>query len=743
MRRPLPHVRPLILWSAALLPLASPLCGQAPTGLAVKTATNKQVVLTWSGAAASYSVQRAPLGGTFSTIATATTATYTDNSIDAYTTYQYQVLNGTAASGSVTEGPPPAGVTNAAPAPLVGATPSTTYGYNIALALDGNGDPAFAFLWDDPNNDGEHNDTQLLFRSWNRAKYAWNAVLKLATVADVANSSCSVTSLAYDTSTNAFAVASDSFTGPTGQRVIVLYVSTDGGATWSLKNSFNKNTGDSRGPSLALANGNLYLVHQTDYIGLTYVTGQLNQSPTTWSSKNPPTVPGIYMDSIFGESLALDSARNPAIAFWAANQTDGANGMLLYWKPAGAATPLKVMDSQDNGDGGPVKLVFFNLNPRVTVGVQRNDGDFAQIVHFAHSEDGGLTWLTPVLVPPDGNSTSDFPFDMALTSTGSVAVGFGQNGNYGDDSHKCGNPKLSLSTDLTHFTTCSFAGKDVTANFGVFPAGLQVAYGGNDKLYYLWLESSDTQANTGVLMYREPPAGAITGPSISGVSDGASFRPNIVAGSWVTITGANLSRTTRTWAGSDFNNGNNLPLALDGVSVKINGLSAAVYFISPGQVNVQAPSPINGSVSAQVTSAGVASNTITATASSNAPAFFAYAAGTKTYPAAVFPNGLIVGDPAVSGTAVSKAKPGDIILFYATGIGTSPAGGIIGAPIVYSNPLTVTIGGVNAIVQFAGLVASGEFQLNVVVPNLTPGEYPVVVSTAGQSSQPGVIVPIQ
>jgi uncharacterized protein (TIGR03437 family) len=58
------------------------------------------------------------------------------------------------------------------------------------------------------------------------------------------------------------------------------------------------------------------------------------------------------------------------------------------------------------------------------------------------------------------------------------------------------------------------------------------------------------------------------------------------------------------------------------------------------------------------------------------------------------------------------------------------------------NPVTVTIGGQNAAVGFAGLVASGEFQINVTVPGLAPGEYPVTVQVAGQSSQSGVVIPI-
>src|SRR3989442_4223779 len=79
--------------------------------------------------------------------------------------------------------------------------------------------------------------------------------------------------------------------------------------------------------------------------------------------------------------------------------------------------------------------------------------------------------------------------------------------------------------------------------------------------------------------------------SVTGVVNGASFQPGIAAGSWVTIQGANLANTNpgRTWRSDEIVNGN-LPTALDGVSVTINNKPAYVYYISPTQINVQAPS---------------------------------------------------------------------------------------------------------------------------------------------------------
>src|SRR4030095_14513033 len=52
--------------------------------------------------------------------------------------------------------------------------------------------------------------------------------------------------------------------------------------------------------------------------------------------------------------------------------------------------------------------------------------------------------------------------------------------------------------------------------------------------------------------------------------------------------GSNLSQTSRTWRNEEIVNGK-LPTQLDNVGVNINGKPAFVYYISPTQLNVQAP----------------------------------------------------------------------------------------------------------------------------------------------------------
>ena len=92
---------------------------------------------------------------------------------------------------------------------------------------------------------------------------------------------------------------------------------------------------------------------------------------------------------------------------------------------------------------------------------------------------------------------------------------------------------------------------------------------------------------------------------------------------------------------------------------------------------------------------------------------------------------------------------GDVATIYCTGLGTvDPAvpEGVAASTTVLSrttNPVTVTIGGQNAAVAFAGLAPGfvGLYQVNVSVPaGLNAGDsVPVVLSTSGQTSPPVTI----
>ena len=239
------------------------------------------------------------------------------------------------------------------------------------------------------------------------------------------------------------------------------------------------------------------------------------------------------------------------------------------------------------------------------------------------------------------------------------------------------------------------------------------------------------------------------------LANGATYAAGgLVPGSWAQVKGTSLSTTTRIWGTSDFNGlGNSLPTSLDGVQVKVNNQAAAVWYISPTQINFQVPAGITGTATVQVIVNGQVSNTVSAAAATSSPGIFPIILGGTNYAAAVFyPDGKIAADPS-NGPAFRNAVPGDFVELYVTGLAPSPAGTLVSTTLL--SGVTVTIGTVTIPASAAALVAAGEFQINFTVPqdfaSLPPGLYPISISINGvtspaniNSSPPGpVVIPIQ
>jgi uncharacterized protein (TIGR03437 family) len=245
------------------------------------------------------------------------------------------------------------------------------------------------------------------------------------------------------------------------------------------------------------------------------------------------------------------------------------------------------------------------------------------------------------------------------------------------------------------------------------------------------------------------------GPSIGSgeVVNGASLLPGIAPGIWMTIQGSNLSNVTRTWTAADFS-GSDLPTKLEGTSVTVNGHQAYVYYVSPTQLNVLTPDDTTvGPVPVQVTTPEGASNTVNVLQNSFSASLFSFDNQGRTYAAAVRADGTYLG-PA------TPAKPGDIILLFATGLGPTklpnPIGQLVN-PSPLTNRVSVFINDSLATLQSASLISPGLYQLNVVVPDVFPsdsqahdypvfvaiGDYPSPVPIKGQVSQPNVFLTIQ
>jgi uncharacterized protein (TIGR03437 family) len=242
-------------------------------------------------------------------------------------------------------------------------------------------------------------------------------------------------------------------------------------------------------------------------------------------------------------------------------------------------------------------------------------------------------------------------------------------------------------------------------------------------------------------------------PSINSnaVLNAGSLIAAIAPGAWVSIFGANLAGTTRSWQTADFVGGK-LPTSLDNVSVTIDGKAAAVSYVSPTQINVLAPDDTTtGLVFAQVKTPGGTSGTTLVLLQTAAPAFFQFRAASTNYVAGTHAdNSLLAGTALVQqGVVGTPAKPGETIVLYGTGFGATQPSISATAPVTAALPLAnpqdlrVRIGGVDAPVAFAGLIAPGLYQFNVVVPNVPDGDQTVVAELRGLASQSGLLLAVQ
>jgi len=237
------------------------------------------------------------------------------------------------------------------------------------------------------------------------------------------------------------------------------------------------------------------------------------------------------------------------------------------------------------------------------------------------------------------------------------------------------------------------------------------------------------------------------GPLISEVANAEGEAPTIAPNTWLEIKGQNLAPLgdSRIWQTTDFA-GNAMPTQLDKVSATVNGNRAYIYYISPTQVNILAPpNALTGSVPVLLTNNGTASASFSVQAKSISPSFFVFNGG--PYVAATHLNGSLIGPATLYPGSSTPAAPGETIVIYANGFGSTNVPVTAGSTTQSGtlSPLpAITIGGQPATVTFAGLVAPGEFQFNVVTPStLADGDQPIVATSSNQSTQSGSLITIK
>ena len=192
-----------------------------------------------------------------------------------------------------------------------------------------------------------------------------------------------------------------------------------------------------------------------------------------------------------------------------------------------------------------------------------------------------------------------------------------------------------------------------------------------------------------------------------------------------------------------------LPTVLANITVRMNGILAPLYFISGGQINLQVPWELADQTQAtvQVNSGSIVVPPINVNLAAAAPGIFTVNSSGAGQGAIVIKDAGVLAAPAgsISGASTRPARRGETVTIYCTGLGpvdNRPETGAAspGVPNLATiiTPPVVTIGGIQATADFAGLSAGfvGFYQVDLPVPANAPlgSAVPVVVSVGGVAS---------
>ncbi len=236
-------------------------------------------------------------------------------------------------------------------------------------------------------------------------------------------------------------------------------------------------------------------------------------------------------------------------------------------------------------------------------------------------------------------------------------------------------------------------------------------------------------------------------PSIltAGINAASYAGGSVSPGEIVVIFGSGLGPSTV--VGPQLDAGGYVSTSLAGTRVLFDGVAAPIIYTQAAQVSVAVPYEVIGKTQVQVVYQGQGSNLVLIPVAAVMPAIF-------TAGASGHGQGSILNQDGTVNSASNPAAVGSYVSVYATGEGQTNPAGIDGkpagspAPRPVAQPITATVGGLPAQVQYAGgapgLVA-GALQANVQIPaGVTSGSNaPIVINIGGQSTQANVTVAIK
>jgi len=192
-----------------------------------------------------------------------------------------------------------------------------------------------------------------------------------------------------------------------------------------------------------------------------------------------------------------------------------------------------------------------------------------------------------------------------------------------------------------------------------------------------------------------------------------------------------------------------LPQQLGSTQVVVSGAPVPLLYVSDGQVNVLITYDqiVNAQHQLIVQRGNAISSPVSIAIFDSEPAILATAgngAGQGHIYKVDSSGNQILAD------ANAPATAGDVLVMYTVGLGAVDPPVKAGDPAPYATviaPVTVTIGGQTATVQFAGLTpgSAGLYQVNVTVPpGIDPGnQVPVTVAVAGKASSGNIYMAVQ
>jgi uncharacterized protein (TIGR03437 family) len=245
-------------------------------------------------------------------------------------------------------------------------------------------------------------------------------------------------------------------------------------------------------------------------------------------------------------------------------------------------------------------------------------------------------------------------------------------------------------------------------------------------LGFTGIDASGTQWTTQLPVQFNGPENV----TVSGISNAASGQQVYAPGMVLSIYGTQLATLSQS-AGTI-----PLPPYLAGFEALINGVPAPLYYVSPGQVNVQIPYETKTGQATLIAGTPYQNVTYPFQVSAAAPGIFTLSDGT------ISPWGS-----GAAGQTVTMFITGEGQVRPSLATGATPSSRTPLAQLPKPQlPVTVTVGGLPATIQFIGIASGlvGETQINFTIPTSAPvGVQPVVVTVGSASSPPANITVTQ